>query len=112
MNHEEILHWNPILTFRLRMTLSSLKREGWVLRVPNGFLLTTDGVNRAAYLIRLHRLWELYLATCLDVDEERVHHSAEEMEHIITPELERRLTKLLNDPQHDPHQKPIPSGEL
>ncbi|NGX51580.1 MAG: Manganese transport system membrane protein MntB [Chlamydiae bacterium] len=112
MNHQEILHWNPILLFRLRMALSSLKREGWLLRVPNGFLLTPDGVNRAAYLIRLHRLWELYLATCLDVDEERVHHSAEEMEHIITPELERRLTKLLNDPQHDPHQKPIPSGEL
>ena len=112
MSHQKIHHWNPILNSRLWLSLFSLKREGWVRSVHGGFLLTPDGVKRASHLVRLHRLWELYLATCLDVDEERVHHSAEEMEHIITPELEERLTQLLDDPQRDPHQKPIPKGGI
>ena len=73
--------------------------------------MTSDGIKRAEHLIRLHRLWELYLVSCLKVDEERVHHSAEEMEHIITPDLEDRLSALLNHPKRDPHQKPIPQGE-
>jgi len=112
MNHQEIHHWNRLLKFRLKLALASLKREGWIRPVPSGFLLTPDGVKRAAYLVRLHRLWELYLTSCLNASEERVHHSAEEMEHIITPELERQLTQLLDDPQHDPHNKPIPRGGL
>jgi manganese/zinc/iron transport system permease protein len=42
---------------------------------------------------------------------ERVHRNAEEMEHIITPELENELSLLLNDPKQDPHHQPIPSKE-
>jgi manganese/zinc/iron transport system permease protein len=30
------------------------------------------------------------------------------MEHIITKEMEERLTKLLENPKHDPHRQPIP----
>ena len=86
-----------------------MKRKGWIKTVSRGkIVLTFEGVQRAEHLVRLHRLWELYLVVCLKVDEERVHHSAEEMEHILTPNLEERLTALLNHPQKDPHQKPIP----
>ena len=68
-----------------------MKREGWVVKEKGGkVFLTPDGTRRAKRLVRLHRLWELYLVTCLKVDEERVHYSAEEMEHILTPELESR----------------------
>jgi manganese/zinc/iron transport system permease protein len=37
-----------------------------------------------------------------------VHDIAEEMEHHITPEMERELTALLQDPKADPHKQPIP----
>jgi len=50
----------------------------------------------------------VYLADYLGVGAERVHRSAEEMEHIITPELELELTQLLKDPKVDPHRQPIP----
>ena len=73
--------------------------------------MTPKGEKRALHLVRLHRLWELYLVSCLKVDQQRVHCSAEEMEHIITPELEERLSALLNHPKEDPHQKPIPQGD-
>ena len=61
--------------------------------------------------IRLHRLWEVYLVDYLGQGVERVHRNAEEMEHILTPELEKELTILLQDPKRDPHHQPIPSKE-
>ncbi|MCB1110865.1 MAG: metal ABC transporter permease [Chlamydiia bacterium] len=109
---EGILKWNPMGRLPMQHALFTLKREGWIFKNGEGkLLLTSDGIKRAEHLIRLHRLWELYLVSCLKVDEERVHHSAEEMEHIITPDLEDRLSALLNHPKRDPHQKPIPQGE-
>lgn len=112
LSRKEILKWNPMYAVSMWSALFTLKREGWTTQVKGGkVLLTPDGVKRAQHLVRLHRLWELYLVDCLEVDEERVHHNAEEMEHIITPDLEERLTALLNHPKEDPHQKPIPQGE-
>ena len=66
---------------------------------------------RASRLVRLHRLWELYLASSMKIGEEKVHRSAEEMEHILTPEIEKKLTELLKNPKIDPHKQPIPNIE-
>lgn len=84
--------------------LQRLVRQGWVSREGR---LTEDGERRAASIVRLHRLWEVYL-TELGVDPHQVHTSAEEMEHVLTREMEERLTKLLSDPKADPHDQPIP----
>ena len=112
LSQKGILKWNPMGRVSMQRALFTLKREGWIVKSGEGkLLLTRDGISRAEHLVRLHRLWELYLVSCLKVDEERVHHNAEEMEHIITPDLEKRLTALLNYPKKDPHQKPIPQGE-
>lgn len=62
-------------------------------------------------IVRLHRLWEVYLVDYLGIGAERVHRSAEEMEHIITPELETKLTLILNNPKYDPHHQLIPALE-
>lgn len=80
-------------------------------RTQNGYRLTPKGVQWAARIVRLHRLWEVYLVDYLGLGAERVHRSAEEMEHIITPELETELTLLLNNPKYDPHHQPIPARE-
>lgn len=93
----------------LRFILMRLAHNGWVERTREDFYrLTADGIHRAAHIVRLHRLWEVYLADYLGVGAERVHRSAEEMEHIITPEIEQELTRLLKDPKTDPHHQPIP----
>jgi manganese/zinc/iron transport system permease protein len=75
------------------------------------YRLTAEGRIKAARIVRLHRLWEVYLAHYLDVSADRVHRNAEEMEHILTPELEQKLTLLLEDPKEDPHKQPIPLRE-
>ncbi|MFI5334201.1 MAG: metal ABC transporter permease [Chlamydiales bacterium] len=94
-------HLSPVLLYRLVFKRLAKKEQ-------HGFELTERGVVKAKQIIRLHRLWEVYLVS-LGQGAEKVHHSAEEMEHIITPEMERALTEFLEDPTHDPHQQPIPA---
>ncbi len=96
----------------LRFVLHRLSRHGWIAQKGEAVRLTSDGQERAAQIVRLHRLWELYLTEQLGLTAERVHRSAEEMEHILTPELEERLTHLLSDPKKDPHQQPIPQKKV
>lgn len=93
------------------IALRRLTRSGWLVRKGKRCSLTEKGYQRASHIIRLHRLWELYLVNCLGVGVDRVHRSAEEMEHILTPELESELTSLLHNPERDPHAQPIPKGE-
>lgn len=97
--------------FYLKLVLVRLCKRGWVIENQGGYYqLTSEGKKRAAHIVRLHRLWEVYLSSYLGAPKERVHRSAEEMEHIITKELEEELTKLLHDPKVDPHHQPIPPG--
>lgn len=93
----------------LKLVLHSLVRQGWVKKVQGGYCLTPEGALWAARIVRLHRLWEVYLVDYLGVGAERVHRSAEEMEHAIDPELEAKLTLILNDPKYDPHHQLIPA---
>jgi manganese/zinc/iron transport system permease protein len=87
-------------------------KEGHIVQRTDGSLqLTESGEREGARIVRLHRLWELYLVDVLGMGVERVHRSAEEIEHILTPELEERLSRILNDPSEDPHHQPIPPAE-
>jgi len=97
-----------ISSFSLYLVLKRLLRQGWVVFEGGFYRLSPDGSQKAASIVRLHRLWELYLAETLKLQVEKVHKTAEEMEHILTPDLEERLTRLLSDPKVDPHHQPIP----
>lgn len=108
---EEISRGQGFSKGELRFLLSLLILRGWIKKNKNAYLLTPLGVQRGGQIVRLHRLWEVYLVNALGLGVERVHKSAEEMEHILTPDLERKLTALLDDPKQDPHHQPIPSHE-
>lgn len=109
---EEIALYQTISMLHLRIILFRLCFQGYLVKRKRGvFALTHEGERWASRIIRLHRLWEVYLADYLKVAAERVHKSAEEMEHIIDEELEKELTLLLKDPKQDPHHQPIPPRE-
>lgn len=109
---DQIAEFQTISRGYLHLIMLSLVLNGWVDKLrPGVYKLTKDGEQWAAKIIRLHRLWEVYLADYLGVGAERVHYNAEEIEHILTPELEDELTLLLKDPKQDPHQQPIPPKE-
>lgn len=98
--------------WELSFLIWALKRNGWLTHARlNSFELTASGMLWARKIIRLHRLWEVYLVEYCGIGKDRVHPSAEEMEHIITPEIEAELEVLLHYPQQDPHKQPIPAHE-
>jgi manganese/zinc/iron transport system permease protein len=96
--------------YALRL-LALLEEQGMVAahQQPDQWRLTKAGIKRGKRLVRRHRLWELYLSRYLHLDKKLVHADAENIEHIITPELEAELETMLDHPVRDPHNKPIPS---
>ncbi len=69
--------------------------------------LTSEGELRAHDLIRRHRLAERLLTDVLGVPLEHAHDEACRIEHVVSPELEDRITQTLGRPQACPHGHPI-----
>ena len=104
----EILEFRHLSIGALKRGIARLVARRWVTDGTNGIALTRDGLEQARAITRRHRLWELYLASRIDIPPDHVHADAEEIEHILTPELEAKLMKELASPYHDPHGSKIP----
>jgi len=76
-----------------------------------GVQLTDEGRRCALLTIRKHRLWEVFLVQQLGFSWDEVHEVAEELEHIQSPLLLRRLDAFLGHPALDPHGDPIPAED-
>ena len=76
-----------------------------------GVQLTEKGKKAAAYVVRKHRLWEVFLVDKLKFHWDEVHEIAEQMEHINSVELIKRLDAFLGHPDFDPHGDPIPDKD-
>lgn len=88
--------------------LRLLKNKKMLLKSHKGYKLSKKGLVEAQRIVRLHRLWELYLQEYMNLKDDHVHDSAESIEHLIDADLEKELLKILNQPQSDPHHKKIP----
>ena len=76
-----------------------------------GVQLTAEGQRLALLTIRKHRLWEVFLVQQLGFNWDEVHEVAEELEHVQSPLLMRRLDAFLGHPALDPHGDPIPAED-
>ncbi len=65
---------------------------------------TTEGCRAAARAVRNHRLWELYLIEYADIAPSHVDRDADMVEHLLDPEIVRRLEQQLW-----PHLPPAPA---
>ncbi len=76
--------------------------------------LTPDGRREALRVIRIHRLWERYLADETGLDAREWHAHAERREHGTSPQQAEAMAATLGYPRFDPHGDPIPmpSGEI
>lgn len=71
--------------------------------------LTDAGRDYALRIVRVHRLWERYLADKTGFKREEWHDRAEMMEHQLTHEDAEQLAVRLGNPKFDPHGDPIPT---
>jgi DtxR family Mn-dependent transcriptional regulator len=94
--------------------ITKLESLGLVNANKEELTLTSDGRSYALRIIRVHRLWEKYLADETSVTENEWHTKAEELEHILTPEQANKLAAQIGNPVFDPHGDPIPtaSGDI
>ncbi|MDA0839657.1 MAG: metal ABC transporter permease [Planctomycetota bacterium] len=95
----------PILRW---LSLKSLELGGLISKEGEEFQLTEIGREKAGQLIRSHRLWESYLHKHFELSLNRLHRSAERLEHITDPELGQRLAEAVDLPTTDPQGRLIP----
>ncbi|MFY0600691.1 MAG: metal-dependent transcriptional regulator [Cyclobacteriaceae bacterium] len=79
-----------------------------------GVQVSEPGRKVALNVIRKHRLWEVFLLEKLGFKWDEVHDIAEQLEHIKSPLLIKKLDEFLGFPSVDPHGDPIPdeNGEI
>ncbi|MEN1681273.1 MAG: iron chelate uptake ABC transporter family permease subunit [Planctomycetota bacterium] len=80
----------------LNLTLRDLRRRGLIDR-PDGhsLRLTEAGLQQAARVTRVHRLWELFLVTDAGIADDHVHRDADDLEHFLPAELIKTLEEKL-----------------
>ncbi len=83
-------------------------------RKYHGVAVSEKGRIAALKVIRKHRLWETFLVDKLKFNWDEVHEVAEQLEHINSALLIKRLDEFLAYPKFDPHGDPIPdeNGEF
>lgn len=89
---------------RASSLIEHAKRTGLVQSVGDAWTLTPVGKQRAADIIRRHRLWEAYLVEKAGLRPDHVHSTAEWLEHLP---VETDPTFSAHHP-FDPHGRPIP----
>jgi manganese/zinc/iron transport system permease protein len=107
-NKEEIIRRRRFSPEALGKILQRLENQGYIDKTSKHWVLTEEGKARGQRVVRIHRLWELYLTTHLNIAPDHVHDDADTIEHLLTPELEVELERLLNYPKVDPHKSEIP----
>jgi DtxR family Mn-dependent transcriptional regulator len=86
-----------------------LQDQGLVIYRPyKGATLTQDGERRAFYILRRHRLWEVFLVEKLGFDYDQAHEIACQLEHSTPNPLADQLDAFLEYPSVNPQGEPIP----
>lgn len=93
------------------MLLTWLKYQKMIASSKGNYLLTNRSERVAARIVRSHRLWETFMSKKLNVPDDKLHDSAEKMEHILEEKFWDKIADDLGNPETDPHGSPIPKLE-
>ncbi len=86
-----------------------LQDHGLMVYQPyKGASLTAEGERRAYYILRRHRLWEVFLVDKLGFDYDQSHDAACQLEHATSELLADQLDAFLGYPAVNPQGEPIP----
>ena len=111
IDQKALFDYRPFSEGEFQLAQRKLKKRYLVIAGDETLRLTEPGLVEAARVVRLHRLWEMYLTQRMNLKSDHIHPNAETVEHIITPELEAELIKELDRPDKDPHESIIPYAE-
>ena len=93
-------------------TIKRLEKNLLVIHEPyKGVQLTEKGRKVALDVIRRHRLLERLLTDLLDVEWDKAHDVACQLEHWISKDVTKKIERVLKNPKTCPHGNPIPTEE-
>ena len=99
-----LARWLKVSAPAVTMALRRLKRDKLIDVDKAGVIsLTPPGKEIAHRLIRRHHLIERMLTEVFGMDWYKVHDEAEQMEHAVSAEFERKLIEKLGDAEACPH---------
>lgn len=82
-----------------------------LITVGDTIRLTAAGQSLAEAVVRRHRLAERLLTDVLGLSWSTAHAEAGKWEHVISPEVEAALARILGEPTTCPHGNPIPGSD-
>lgn len=91
--------------------VSKLQNMGLINTNRDYLSLTSEGKSYALRIIRVHRLYEKFLADETSMNEKEWHKAAEEIEHKLSDEEVNKLAAQIGNPVFDPHGDPIPTSK-
>jgi len=93
---------------KAEILLKKMESLGLIILKENKRVLSDEGKAYAIQIIRVHRLWENYLAEKTSLESSKWHIKADEAEHNISPDEANELAAKMGNPLFDPHGDPIP----
>jgi DtxR family Mn-dependent transcriptional regulator len=91
---------------------AKLIRKGLVKKnAEKNLELTVRGRREVYFILRKHRLVELFLEKVLSLDHMTLHEEAELLEHAVSPRLLAAIEESLGFPELDPQGMPIPKAD-
>ena len=94
--------------YEVKKKARKLKHKKWIETEGPWLRFTESGRKKATQLVRNHRLWELFLVKEARLPADHVHVGADEIEHVLPPQVIQELEAILHHATIDPHGKPIP----
>lgn len=96
--------WLNVSAPAVTMAIKRLKRDGLIRVGQEGHIrLTEDGRKIANRLLHRHHLIERMLTEIFGMEWFKVHEEAEQLEHAVSEEFERRLEERLGSGDSCPH---------
>jgi len=96
---------------RVSKLIQYLQGMGLINMNNNSISLTDSGRSYSLRVIRVHRIWERYLADETGTAQPDWHEKACEIEHFVTDADTEKIAAQMGNPVFDPHGDPIPTAE-
>ena len=119
--HQRSVSFDQVLAARawtaagLTECLERADRAGLIRGRDDRYVLTEAGLREALRVVRAHRLWEIFLVEQAAIAPDHVDRDADQIEHVLPPELLARLEERLRQEGRLPApipQSPHPVGEV
>lgn len=99
-----LVRWLQVSAPAVTMAIRRLKRDNLIRVATSGEIsLTRQGRTIANGIINRHHLIERMLAEIFGMEWYKVHDEAEQLEHAVSPEFEKKLQERLGDEVACPH---------